>query len=161
MAAFVFNISKGRTHEFHRRVNDNDPANSALIVVVLALAGIETDTVLRAYDTLGAILAAANNEPTNSGYARKTLTDSDLAPATIDDTLNKVTLPFPSQTYTAVAAGDAWRKLLICYDADTTAGTDTDIVPVTAHDLLISGAAIQPSGLNVVISGSTGWMIAR
>lgn len=159
--AFTFNISKGRTHEFHRRVDNNDPANSALILVVLRSTGLEADSVLRDYDTLAAILAAANDEPTNAGYARKTLTDADLAAATIDDTNDRVILPFPTQTYVAVAAGDAWRKLILCYDDDTTAGTDANIVPVTAYDLLINGAAIQPSGVNVVISGSNGWMIAR
>jgi hypothetical protein len=161
MAAFTFNVSKGRTHEFHLRVDGNDPANSALIVVVLASSGLEPDTTLRAYDTLSALLAASNNEPTNTNYARKTLTDSDLTAPTVDDVNNRVTLPFPTQTWTSVGAGDAWRKLLICYDSDTTAGTDANIIPVTAHDLLIAGSAIIPSGANIVVTGSNGWMIAR
>lgn len=161
MSAFTFNIAKGRTQEFHRRVDNNDPTNAALIVVVLALAGLEADSVLKDYDTLAAILAASNNEPGNSGYARKTLTDTELTAATIDDALDRVVLPFPTQTYTTVAAGDAWRKLLVCYDSDTTTGGDSDIVPVSAHDLLISGSAIIPNGTNIVISGSNGYVIAR
>ena len=161
MAAFTFNIAKGRTQEFHLRVDGNDPANSALIVVVLASSGLESDSVLKAYDTLSAILAASNNEPTNTNYARKTLTDSDLTAPTVDDTLGRVTLPFPTQTWTSVGTGDAWRKLLICYDSDTTGGTDANIIPVTAHDLLIAGAPVQPSGANIVVSGTNGWMVAR
>lgn len=161
MGSFVFNIARGRTQEFHRRVDNNDPANSALIAVVLRTAAIEPDSLLRVYDTLADILASTNDEPTNTGYARKTLADADLTAATIDDTLHRVILPFPTQTWTTVAAGDTWRKLLLCYDGDTTSGTDADIVPITAHDLLINGQPITPSGLNVVVAGSLGYVVAR
>ncbi len=159
--AFTFNIAKGRTQEFHRRVDNNDPANSALIIVVLKTTGLEADSVLKDYDTLAAILAASNDEPTQAQYARKTLTDIELAAATIDDVNDRVTLPFPTQTWVNVVAGDAWRKLLVCFDDDTTAGTDANIVPVTAHDLLINGQPIMPSGVNVVVSGASGYVIAR
>jgi hypothetical protein len=161
MSAFTFNIAKGRTTEFHKRVNDNDPGTSTLKIVVLAdHASLESDATLQDYDTLAAILApAGNNEPTNTNYARKSLTDSDLSAETVDDTLNRIVLPFPTQTWTSVGAGDSWRKLLVCYDAAS--GADSAIIPVTCHDLLISGAAIIPTGANVVISGTNGWMIAR
>lgn len=161
MASFVFNVAKGRTHEFHLRVDNNDPANSALIVVVLSATNLETDSVLRDYDTLSALLAGASDEVTNTNYARKTLTDSSLSAPTIDDTNDRVVLPFPTQTWTAVASGTSWRKLLICYDSDTTTGTDANIIPVAAYDLLISNAPIIPTGADIVISGSDGWLIAR
>jgi hypothetical protein len=157
VADFVFNVARGRAHEFHSRVDGNDPANSALVLVVLAEAGLESDAVLRDKDDLAAVLAGTTNEVTNTGYARKTLTDAELSPATIDDTADKVTLSFPTQTWTSVAAGDSWRKLLVCYDSDTTVGTDANIIPVTAHDLLINGAAIVPSGGNIVISLPNGY----
>jgi len=102
-----------------------------------------------------------NNEPTNAGYARKTLTDTDIVAATVDDTADTATVTFPTQTYTTVAAGDSWRKLLVCYDSDTTVGTDANIVPVTAHDLLINGAAIIPSGVNIVVAVPNGYAVAR
>lgn len=161
MGQFVFNVSKGRTREYHERVDGNDPANSALILVVLAEAGLESDDVLKDYDTLSALLAGASNEVTNTGYSRKTLTDSDITAASVDDTNDWALMPFPTQTFTTISAGDAWRKLLVCYDSDTTGGTDANIVPVTAHDLLISGAAIVPSGANIVVSGSNGYARAR
>lgn len=157
MGQFVFNIARGKAAEYHARVDGNDPANSALILVVLREAGLESDALLRDYDTLAAILAGASDEATNTGYARKVLTDTDIAAGTVDDTNDRVTLTYATQTWTSVAAGDSWRKLLVCYDADTTAGTDANIVPVTAHDMLINGAAIVPSGANIVWNPGDGY----
>lgn len=124
---------------------------------MLAETGLESDDVLRDYDTLSALLAGASNEVTNTGYARKVLTDADISAGTVDDTNDRVTLTFPTQTWTAVAAGDSWRKLLVCYDSDTTSGTDANIVPVTAHDMLISGAPIVPSGADILWNPGDGY----
>lgn len=157
MAGFVFNIARGKAAEYHTRVDGNDPANSALILVVLAETGLESDDLLRDYDTLSAILAASTNEVTNTGYARKTLTDTNISAGTVDDTNDRVTLTFSTQTWTTVAAGDSWRKLLVCYDSDTTGGNDANIVPITAHDMLISGAAIVPSGADILWNPGAGY----
>ena len=138
MADFVFNVAKGRVAEFYNRVDTNDPANSALVVVVLATSGLETDAALKDYDTLSAVVAGTTNEVTNTNYARKVLTDTDLAALAIDDTNDRVDLDIPDQTWTAVAAGDGWSKLIICYDSDTTAGTDANIIPLTAHDFVVT-----------------------
>lgn len=138
MADFVFNISKGRVAELYNRVDGNDPANSALIVVVLATSGLESDATLIDLDTLTAVVAGTTNEVTNTNYARKTLTDSDLSAMTPDDTNNRMDLDIPDQTWTAVASGDGWSKLLVCYDNDTTGGTDANIIPLTAHDFVVT-----------------------
>ena len=145
MADFVFNIAKGRVVEYYNRVKSNDPANSAFIVVILATSGLESDATLRDFDTLAAVVAGTTNEVTNSGYSRKTLTDADLAalPAP-DDTNDRFDIDLPDQTFTAVAAGDGWSKLLICYDPDTTAGTDANIIPLTSHDF-----AVTPDGSDI------------
>lgn len=160
MAAFTFDYSLGREVELYGRVDGNDPTNSALIIVVLTDVGLEADSVLRTYANLSLLLAASNNEVTNAGYARKTLTDANLAAYTVDTTNHTITLVLPLQTFTAISAGDAWRKILVCYDNDTTGGTDANIVPVTAHDLLISGSAIVPNGSNIVVDFTAGFVIA-
>lgn len=149
MADGVFNISKGRVAEFHERVNNNDPANSALIVVLLASSGLEADATLKDYDTLGAILAAANDEATNTNYARKTLSDSDVAAIVTNDTDDRNEADIADQTWTSVAndGTGAIGKLLICYDPDTTGGADTAIIPLTYHDFTVT-----PNGGNVVAS---------
>lgn len=158
---FVFNQAKGRTVELHNRVNDNDPANSALILVVLAETGLESDDVLKDYDTLSALLAGASNEVTNTGYARIVLTDTALTAPTVDDTTDTVTLTFATQTTASITAGDSWRKLLICYDSDTTGGTDANIIPMYGYDLLINSAAVVPAGTTIVISLPNGYAIVR
>jgi hypothetical protein len=138
MADFVFNIAKGRVAELYNRVDSNDPANSALIIVVLATSGLESDATLIDVDTLAAVVAGTTNEVTNTNYARKVLTDADLSAMTPDDTNNRMDLDFPDQTWTAVASGDGWSKLIVCYDSDTTGGADSAIVPLTAHDFVVT-----------------------
>lgn len=138
MSNQVFNIALGRVAELYNRVDLNDPANSALIVVVLATAGIETDAVLKDKDTLADVVAGTTNEVTNTGYARKTLTDVDIVAFAPDDTNDRVDLDVPDQTWTAVGAGDGWNDVLFCYDSDTTAGTDANIVPMTMHDFVVT-----------------------
>ena len=142
MADFVFNTAKGRVAEFYNRVDSNDPANSALVIVA-AVAG-STDAALKDLDTLAAVLAATA-EATNSGYARKVLTDADLAAFAADNTNDRVDLDFADQTWTAVAAGSNWARLYICYDSDTTAGTDSNIIPLTSHDFVVT-----PDGSDIV-----------
>ena len=138
MANQIFNIGLGRVAELYNRVDLNDPANSALIIAVLATSGIETDAVLKDKDDLAAVVAGTTNEATNSGYARKTLTDADIVAFAPDDTNDRVDLDIPDQTWTAVAAGDGWNDLLVCYDSDTTGGTDANIVPLTMHDFVLT-----------------------
>lgn len=145
MADFVFNIAKGRVAELYNRVDSNDPTNSALIIVILQTTGLESDATLKDYDTLSVILAAANDEPTNTGYARKTLDDTVISAMTPDDTNDRMDLDIPDQTWTGVAtAGGTWSKLLVCYDNDTTGGTDANIVPLTSHDF-----AVTPDGSDI------------
>lgn len=154
MADIMFNIAKGRAVELANRVNANDPANSALIIVALKASGLESDATLRDYDDLAAILAAANDEATNSGYARKTLTDASGVTVTTDDSGDLQKVIIPDQTWSSVAAaGGAWGALLLCYDSDTTGGTDSNIIPISKHDF-----AATPAGgdVNADFSASNG-----
>lgn len=138
MADLVFNIAKGRVAELYNRVDTNDPAASALIILVLATAGIETDAVLRDKDTVTDLVSGTTNEVTNGGYARKTLTDADLTAFAPDDANDRVDLDIPDQTWTGVAAGDGWNDLVVNYDNDTAAGTDANIIPLTLHDFVVT-----------------------
>ena len=143
MGNFVYNIALGRVAELYNRVDTNDPTNSALIVVVIDANGV-TDATLKDIDDLAAVLATAANEVTNTNYARKTLTDTDIVAFAPDDTNDRVDLDIPDQTWTAVAAGDAWEDIIICYDNDTGAGTDANIIPLTQHDF-----AVTPDGSDI------------
>jgi hypothetical protein len=138
MADFVFNIAKGRVAELYNRVDSSDPTNAVLVVVVLATTGLESDGTLRDKDTLADVVSGTTNEVTNTNYARKVLSDSDIAAFAADDTNDRVDLDIPDQTWTAVAAGDGWSKIVICYDSDSTGGADSAIVPLTAHDFVVT-----------------------
>jgi hypothetical protein len=146
MANIVFNIAKGRITELYNRVENNDPANSALILVPIETTGLESDATLIDADTLAAVLAGTTNEQTTMG--RKTLTDADLAalPAP-DDTNDRYEVSLPTTTWTA-ASGNAISKILVCYDSDTTAGTDSNIIPLTMFDF-----AQTPSGADIQMTG--------
>lgn len=151
---FVFNIARGALKYYYYAVENSlvvasagqftSTANSAFVIVPIETTSIEADATLRDYDDLAALIAGTSNEQTNQ--ARKILTDADLAavPAP-DDTNDRLDLDIPDQTYTALA-GNAVGKFLVCFDPDTTGGTDSSIIPLTAH-----AVTLTPDGNDVLL----------
>ncbi|MFF3643393.1 hypothetical protein [Streptomyces sp. NPDC002564] len=123
MADFVFNIALGRVAYYASL----PAANDALVLVALESAGLEADSVLRDKDSLTDIVAGATNEQTTVG--RKTLTS---VTATVDDTLDRVAVDAADVSW-ATPSGAAVGALVVCYDPDTTGGTDADLIPLTKH----------------------------
>lgn len=157
MSDFTFNVALGREVEYYQRVDGNDPSTAVLVGMVLRAALLEADTTLKDYDTFAAILAAANDEATNSGYARKTWTDTDLAAYTVDDANDRTQLFLPTPiTFATIGSGDIWAKMIVGFDS---AGTGTTIVPITAHDLLYQGSYVVPNGTNITITNTNGFVI--
>ena len=147
MADFTFNIAKGRIVEFYNRVESDDPAASALILIPLSASGTEAQG--QDLDDLAAVEADANfAEITTGGWSRKTLTQTELAalPAP-DDTNNRYGVQVPSVTWTSVAVGNNTTGLLVCYDSNTGAGTDSNIIPLTHHTFTVT-----TDGNNVVLN---------
>lgn len=143
MANFVFNTAKGRTVEFYNRVESNDPAASAFIVIPIETSGLESQANLEDSISVTELLDGTTNEQTTMG--RKTLTDTELASLPIADTTNnRYSLDLPDITWTA-AAGNAISALVVAYDNDTAAGTDANIIPLTYHDFTVT-----PSGTDIV-----------
>ena len=146
MANFMDNRAKGRFVEYFNRVKSNDPANSAIILVPLSQSGTEAQG--QDLHTLAAYEADANfAERTTGGWVRKTLTDADLSAIAVDDTNNRFPATIPQQTFTTPAAGNNTTGLLVCYDSDTTAGTDANIEVICHLDF-----AVTTDGNNVVIN---------
>ncbi|MFD9564359.1 hypothetical protein [Streptomyces sp. NPDC059994] len=125
MANICFNIALGRLAYYASL----PAANDALILVPLESSGLETDAVLRDKDDLAAVVAGTTNEQTTVG--RKTLASVTV---TVDDTNDRVALDAADVTWTA-PTGNAIGAVVICYDPDTTGGTDTDLIPLTKHDV--------------------------
>jgi hypothetical protein len=137
MANMVMNIALGRVAELYNRVDTNDPANSVLVVI--AWNASASDATIKDVDTVAALEATSGvDEVTNTGYSRKILTDADLVAFAPDDTNDRVDLDIPDQTWTGVAAGTNWTDLAICYDNDSTSGTDSNIIPLTWHDFVVT-----------------------
>jgi hypothetical protein len=141
VANFVFNIALGKVKYYCELPGTSD----ALIVVPIEATGIEADGTLRDYDDLSALLGGTSNEQTTMG--RKTISAS--VTITVDDTNNWVDIDVPDQTWTG-ATGNAIAALLFCYDNDTGAGTDANIVPLTKHDF-----SVTPDGSDIVAQIAT------
>ena len=134
MGDFVFNIGKGKVAYYATL----PAANDALIVIPIEASGVESDATLIDYDDVATLLAAANNEQSTMG--RKTITSVTV---TVDDANNRTDVDFADVTWTG-ATGNAISDLLICYDPDTTGGTDSSLIPLTWHDF-----SITPDGSDV------------
>ena len=137
MANLVFNQALGRVASLAALPATND----ALIAVPLEASGLVSDATMRDYDDLQTLLAGATNEQTTMG--RKTLSGVTV---TVDDTNDRVAIDCADITWTA-ATGNAIGAILICYDPDTTTGTDADLIPLTKHDL-----AMTPDGSNYTLT---------
>jgi hypothetical protein len=138
MADFTFNIAKGKAREYYDRVANNDPANSALVIVVINTSA--ADATLIDLDTLAAVLANGDTaEVGNTGYSRIVLTDSDITVSSPDDTNDRIDLDLDDFAWGAITDDDVdWTDILVCYDSDTTGGTDANIVPIDCFDFEVS-----------------------
>lgn len=133
MANFVFNISKGAVTEKIR-----DGAN--IQVIALSATGIESDAVLLDKDFFSDTVSGATDEATNTGYARKSISNASVT-LTIDDTLDKAVVDIADQTWTGVAATPNWSALVTVEDAG---GVDTARMNMTKHDF-----AVTPDGSDI------------
>lgn len=137
MADFVFNIAKG-AFAWYARLDGG--ANDGLGALLLETSGLEADAALKDHDTAAAILAGASTEQTTMG--RKDLAS---VVVTVDDTEDEVRVDVADLLYED-ATGDPVGKLVTFYDPDTTAGDDSDLIPLTGHDL-----SVTPDGNDIEI----------
>jgi hypothetical protein len=128
VADIVFNVALGRVAYYASL----PAANDGLVMVPIETTGIVGDATMRDYDTLSDLLAGASNEQTTMG--RKALASVTV---TVNDTNDRVDLDCADVTWTA-ATGNAISALVICYDPDTTGGTDADIIPLSKHDFVVT-----------------------
>lgn len=157
MADFIYDRSLGSIAELYNRVKGDSPANSAFVICALVDSPVDTDASLRVRQFLSGVLSVNTSEASNSNYARKVLTESDLVAFSFDTVNHRVDLDLPDQTWTAVAAGDDWGDVVISYDADTTSGTDANITPMCQFDFDVS-----PDGNDITLQfGADGFFRAE
>jgi hypothetical protein len=137
VANIVFNIALGKVAYYASL----PAANDGLVLIPLETSGLETDTVLRDKADFGSVVAGATNEQVTVG--RKALASVTV---TVDNTNDRVAVDAADVTYTA-PTGNAISAVVVCYDPDTTTGTDADLIPLTKHDLTWS-----PDGNNFTLT---------
>lgn len=125
MANIVFTTALGRVASLAAL----PAANDGLVLIPLESSGLETDAVLRDKDTFADVVSGATNEQSTVG--RKALGSVTV---TVDDTNDRVAISAAPVTWTA-PTGTPIGAAVICYDPDTTSGTDADLVPLAKHDL--------------------------
>lgn len=133
MADIVFNVAKGKIAHYAAL----PAANDALVAVLLKSAGLESDAALADHDTLAALLAASSDEADFTGYSRRTLANVTIS---VDDVNDRVDIDADDLSWNPAggAANNTLGKLVVCYDPDTTGGTDADLIPLTAHDVSVT-----------------------
>jgi len=149
VADFVFNIAKGKIAQYAGLTGG---ANDQLILVVCLSANLETDSTLKDYDTLSALLAGTTDECTFTGYARRTLGSVTV---TVDDTNDRVDIDAadPASYTNTGGSSQAAGKAIICYDPDTTTGTDADLVPLFGLDCVVTFDVSVPITLSFAAAG--------
>jgi hypothetical protein len=148
VATLLFNIAKGRVHEFARRAADNDPTNAGFKFLWLETAGLESDATLIDKDTVTDLLSGSTNEQTN--LARVTTVSGGTI--TIDDTNDRVDLKVASigsPLYTGLS-GNAVSKLVLAYDPNISSPNDAVSIPILMMDWVFT-----PNGTNVWLDVST------
>ncbi|MFI6737447.1 hypothetical protein ACIBI9_31365 [Nonomuraea sp. NPDC050451] len=124
MANFVFNVALGIWGYYAGLPATND----ALIMIPIESSGVESDATLKDKDTFADVVSGATNEQTTLG--RKTLGS---ITNTVNDTSDKRILDCADVTWTSTA-GNAVSDVVVCYDPDTTGGTDADLIPLFLFD---------------------------
>lgn len=114
------------------------PNTSDAIVLVILQGGHQDDDILRDYDYLSQVLAnTANKECTAANYVRKQITSG--ATITPDNANNRVDVGLPTQTWTALGSMTGANSqqqiaaILVCYQANTSTGTDATLQVLTKH----------------------------
>lgn len=126
---FIFTVAVGKL----RYYSELPAADDSLIYVLLKSSGLEADSTLRDYDTLSALLAAANDEADFTGYSRTTLS---TPVHTEDETNNWWSLDVNDFQYTTATSGNTCGKGLVCYKP-ASGSADSAVIPLAAYNLTL------------------------
>lgn len=144
MANYVFGTTAaGRVGEYVNRVLNNDPAASALIFIPMSQSG--TNEQAEALTTFAAVEADANfAEQVAASWGRKTVTDTGGGLSWAwDATNNRNEADANDLVWTAPLAGNNTTGLVVCYDSDTAAGTDSNLIPLIHLDMAVTANGQQ------------------
>lgn len=132
---FVFNEARGKTGYFA----DLPGTSDAFVIVPLLADGLADDGTLQDLATLAQVLTNASESP----LGRITLASG--VTRTVDNDNDWTNVDLDADPVWAAASGDPLGAVVICYDPDTTSGSDTDIIPLTKHDFFV-----EPNGTDLI-----------
>lgn len=144
MANYVFGqAAVGRVGEYVNRVLNNDPANSVLLAIPLSQSG--TAEQAEALVTMAAVEADANfAEQTNASWGRKTIADTGGGLTWAYDAANNQNWSdLTDLVWAGPTTGNNTTGLLICYDPDSTTGTDSTVIPLVHLDMAVTADGNQ------------------
>lgn len=134
---FTFTVALGKAN----RYADLPGTNDALVLVLVKNTGLEADAILKDYPTLGALLAASNDECDFTGYTRKTLTGVVVTPNFGADT--QITDAADPTSYTnADALAQVAGAAVVVYVPDVGVSTDAQMVPL--YNLMQGTVSFDP-----------------
>lgn len=136
-AAFPFVVALGKAN----RYADLPSANDALHLVLLKNTDLETDAVLRDYQTLAAILAASNDECDFTSYTRRTLAGVTVAPDFGANTQSSEATDPASYTNGGAVAQVAGAAIVV-YVPDVGVSTDAQMIPL--YNLMAGTVTFDP-----------------
>lgn len=158
MADFVMNYAKGRLAELAYAIlgtgGTAQQANGVFVIVLLASSGVESDATLKDKATLASLVSGATDEATNTGYSRLIVDETgDGLSVTIDTTNDRVDVDMNDPSWAAVTndGTGAISDLVVCYDPDSTGGTDAAIVPLVQLDF-----SVTPNGGSITATLASG-----
>lgn len=130
MANIVFDYAVGRYVEKFKLPIGGDN----ILIVLLQSTGLDADSILMAFPTLAALLAA-NTEATFTNYSRKTLSATGIT-VTTNTTTHITTVDIADQTWTSAGGttNNTLGALITCYRKVST-DADSAILPLTKHDV--------------------------
>ena len=142
MANYVFGtVGLGKVGQYVQNVIDNSPANSAIIWVPMSSSGTAEQAETLA--TMALVESDANfAEQTGGSWSRITQDDAGDGLAYAFDATNNRN---EADSTDLVWAGPTLNTvgLIACYDPDTTAGTDTTLIPLLHLDMVVTGNGQQ------------------
>ena len=140
----AFNVAKGRVHEYFGRAASGDPTNASILAVLLKTA--EGGATLQKKETLAQVIAGTSEECDFTNYSRKLVTVS--APV-VQHSLDRQASIMPDVTW-ALAGGalnNTVAMALVCYTPNSTAMTDSTIIPLTFQT-----TAVTTDGFDLIMA---------
>ena len=138
VGSFEFDLAAGRSIELYRQAKDAGSPRGLIVVAIKRASAFDED--MKPATSLANLFTLASgivDEVTNGGYVRQVITSTGtgqhLLPAY--PTVSAGTylpLDLPDQNWGAIASGDDWTDLIICYAPDTS-GADSTLIPLTCN----------------------------